>query len=491
MKRIGTIACAAVVAATLGAPAAAAPTAPDIADGFLVGQPHQMRIRAVLGRVPKAVAHVRLTAKQSAASSDAIAACDPARVRSLRAVPTTKRAQDTPGSCVVLGGYLLAPATVTGTDIHQVKVRHAKKGSYSVALELTDFGTTAFAALTQERMHQKVTITLDGSVLSAVTVGPDYAALVATGGLVAASGSRGLSFSGAYSLASRYQQAEVEQLVGFAGDTTMTDPARRSLGESDPQLDDKAQFAVDCRVPEAAGSLVLGCYTRKTVYVLRVDRPDLANVMPVTTAHEMLHAAYGRLPTAERRRVNALIEDFYRTLDDPELTELVADYERVEPGQRLNELHSLLPTEVRTLSPELEHYYRRYFRDRARVVDAFDSYNVVFSSVRSRLDGLEAEINGLKAQLDDLKPRLDDASMRADELGNQIDALRAQGRIGESNNLVGPQNAAVNEGNALVDEYNAIVEQYNAKVQEINMVSQDELGLYNSISAVPLQPQTG
>ena len=305
--------------------------------------------------------------------------------------------------------YLLGPATITGTDIDRVKVRHAKK-AYTVELDLTDSGSAAFDALAQSNVRQKVAVTLDASVL-ATAVPPDDAALVA---------SSALSFTGAYNLASRYRQSEVEQLVGFANETTMTNAARHSLGEADPHLDDKAQFAVDCSFPEAAGSLVLGCYTRKTVYVLRVDRADLAPVMPVSTAHEMLHAAYLHLSPEERRRVNIMIEVFYATIDNPDLTDLVAQYERVEPGQRLNELHSLLPTEVRTLSPALERYYRRYFRDRSRVVDAFDSYNVVFASVRSRLNQLDGELTALKAQLDETKPRLEDAGTRAAQLGNQI-----------------------------------------------------------------------
>ena len=44
-----------------------------------------------------------------------------------------------------------------------------------------------------------------------------------------------------------------------------------------------------------------------------------------------------------------------------------------EPGQRLNELHSLLGTEVAHLSPALERYSHRYFHDRQGIVSAFQS----------------------------------------------------------------------------------------------------------------------
>src|SRR5262249_44324260 len=157
------------------------------------------------------------------------------------------------------------------------------------------------------------------------------------------------------------------------------------------------------------------------------DRPDLAPVMVVSTAHEMLHAAYARLPRRERARVDALLEDFYATVQDQDFRSLVDQYDRDEPGHRSSELHSLVPTPIAPLSPELERYYRRYFRDRAGIVAAYQSYNGLFQQLKARSDQLHAELDGIKAQLADLETRLESAKGRAEQLSAQIGALRGQG----------------------------------------------------------------
>ncbi len=86
--------------------------------------------------------------------------------------------------------------------------------------------------------------------------------------------------------------------------------------------------------------------------------------MPVTAAHEMLHAAYAELAPGQRRRVDQLLDQAFEASADQRLRDTLAEYADAEPGQRHNELHSILPTEVAELSPPLERYYQRYFEDR-------------------------------------------------------------------------------------------------------------------------------
>jgi chromosome segregation ATPase len=182
----------------------------------------------------------------------------------------------------------------------------------------------------------------------------------------------------------------------------------------------------------------------------------------------MLHGAYLQLGRRERHRIDDELEGVYSTIDDPELRELVAAYAEREPGQRDNELHSLLGTQVRHLSPRLERYYHHYFRDRQAVVSAFESYHQIFTALEHRHDDLRAQLDALDAQLHELQHRYDDAKARAVDLRGQIESLRAQGRIGESNDLVPAQNAAADEVNALVDQGVALEDQYDALVTEYN-----------------------
>jgi chromosome segregation ATPase len=201
----------------------------------------------------------------------------------------------------------------------------------------------------------------------------------------------------------------------------------------------------------------------------------------------MLHIAYQNLAPKERNRVDAMIEAAYASSDDPRLKQLVSFYSQAEPDQRDNELHSLLGTEVGTLSPELERYYARYFADRQQVVKAFQSYDFVFTVLKNQYDELNGQLTAMKGQLDDLRSRQQAAASQAASLGNQIDALRAQDRIEESNTLVPPQNAAADEANNLRDQYNALVDHYNDVVRQINAVAQRARDIFNQLSSVPVQ----
>lgn len=478
----------------------AAGTAPDrgVPDGFVSGRAHQFRIRPVLATVAAAAPARRVTARARAAAAAALASCDVTAVRRTAAVPTTGRNGDDPAACVVLparGGsgrrarYLLGPAVITGADLAGATTSRARKGAYAVSLELSEHGASAFDDFARQRFHRRIAITLDAGVQAAPVVQADAAAFVPTGGAVDGSVPRGLRRSDALELAGRYEQAIVEPIVSMAAAATMTTTAREILGRTRPRLDGKAEFARDCELADAEQDLVLGCYTERTVHVLHVERADLAPVMTVVTAHEMLHAAYSELSLAERRRIDALLDVQFAGLEDPDIKEHVAAYDEDGPIARHNELHSILGTEVHTLGPVLERYYARYFRDRARVVEANDRYLAVFRPVKQRFTQLQQELDATQGQLDELSARIDDGAVRAENLNGEITALRAQGRIAESNDLVDAQNSAASEANALIDQYNSLVGAFNDRVDEYNALRESELGLLNSVSAVPLAPR--
>ncbi len=282
-----------------------------------------------------------------------------------------------------------------------------------------------------------------------------------------------------------FSQARHEQLVGLLGAATMTPEARRIVASVSASVDDKSRFVDDCPVQETSDSLVFGCFGYGTLRILRIDRPDLAPVMIVSAAHEMLHGAYQQLDHAERKRIDAELERVYADLDDPHLTAIVREYAKSEPGHRHSELHSLLATQVDTLSPALERYYRRFFRDRGKVVAAFHSYDQVFTVLEQRHDELKAQLDSFPAQLDDVRAQVEAAKARTVDLTSQIDDLRAEGRIAESNELVGPQNAAAAQTNALIAQGRTLLDQYDSLIAQYNQLVATANEVYDAISVQP------
>ena len=276
--------------------------------------------------------------------------------------------------------------------------------------------------------------------------------------------------------------APTDAAVQVADRTAMSTRARLVFYGARPVVDAGTLFSSHC--PKSEGSfLILGCYNRRTgdIYVLAVTRPELAGVVDVTAAHEMLHAAYERLGDRERADVDAMTAAYFATATDQHLLDQMAAYDKAEPLEHDNELHSLLGTEIAQLPPALEAYYAKYFSNRQAVVGAYASYVAVFDGIRRQRDALDAQLTELKHTLDDLEGQIGGAHATAQSLGAQIDSLRAQGRIAESNTLVGPQNAAVNQGRALIAQYNALVAQYNDLVHQYNALTVSGNDLLNAL----------
>lgn len=164
---------------------------------------------------------------------------------------------------------------------------------------------------------------------------------------------------------------------------------------SDPALLERDAFNNACRSVATEQTAVLGCYSTNRIYLFNINNEKLDGIKEVTAAHEMLHAAYQRLPVKERQRIDALLEAQPLGNDEQRIGELMAEYEKSEPGERLNELHSILGSEVRTLNPELEAYYRKYFTDRGKLVDLAVKYQSVFAELQTRQDSLVIELNAL------------------------------------------------------------------------------------------------
>ena len=471
---------------------------PDVPDGLVSGRAHVVRLRSQILELARE--RGTLTRRQRTTGAAAVASCDPARVDALSRVPTTSRADDAAEACVVLPvarspqpapRLLLGTAQLTGDGIREVQVRRKSKGDEIVvrlttkATELqtpaTDVDAPA-AGFTPPRWR----VDVDGEIVGTVISGrsPAFDPSIGAQLVISGPGIRGKTTN---AIAAAIDQARSEQIIELAGQAAMTRDARKLLSATTARVEDKSQFVIDCPVPEASGTLVLGCYDGR-IFVLRVDRPDLAGVMTVTAAHEMLHAAYEDMPRAERRRIVEQLNAFMEETGDARIQELLVEYDRLQPGSRDNELHSLVGTQLRELPRPLERHYRQFFTDRSAIVDAFDAYQKVFDDLQARYDQLAAEAQALEAQLNGARAELDAAAAEADRLFSQIESLRNQGRIDESNNLVGAQNAAVARANALVGSFNALVDQYNARAFELNALAITLNDTYNAISPIPIEP---
>ncbi len=270
---------------------------------------------------------------------------------------------------------------------------------------------------------------------------------------------------------------EIQELAEKAH---FTSAGRRIFYASRPEVDDKGLFAQNC--PKKERTIVLGCYTGTNIYILKVDDPKLAGVMEVTAAHEMLHGAYQRLSSGERNRINSLLEKQYAQLEDKRVLELVESYRADDASQVVNEMHSIFPTEVGQLLPELEEYYKKYFTDRLKVVQTANQYEAVFNELQQKLDLLEGQISTQKAQIDQVQEKLNKERVEIEQLKSQMDGYKQAGRFNEHDALVPRYNSLVKAYNSQIPSLEAKINNYNKLVEERNKLVVSKQKLYETLS---------
>jgi hypothetical protein len=276
------------------------------------------------------------------------------------------------------------------------------------------------------------------------------------------------------------------EVATIASRAVLSDSGKFLFYASQPSIDEKVTFNNECERKES-GTAILGCYVNERIYLYNVTDQRLDGIKEVTAAHEMLHAVYERMSDSDRSTVNGLVEAEYQKLkSNPDYAERMAFYDRTEPGERDNELHSIIGTEIGPISADLEAHYAKYFGDRSKVVGFYNSYNSAFSK-------LGAEAKTLSAQLDAINVKIKNASDKYNsdvkDLNGSIGAFNQRAASGsfssqaqfntERATLVARANTVASERdaiNAMIDQYNTYRDQYN------NIVTQSN-DLYKSIDS--------
>lgn len=262
-------------------------------------------------------------------------------------------------------------------------------------------------------------------------------------------------------------------VVQLAADTTMNDYARHLFYLNKPGiLPTVASFRQHC--PENQDTIVLGCYHsgENGIFVYDVPDPTLAGVQQVTAAHEMLHAAYGRLSHQDKAAINAQLQAFYKHgLTDPQVLAELKIYKVTEPDSLPDEMHSLFGTEIAQLPPGLEAYYKKFFTDRSKIVSYQSRYQTQFTQRQSAIAADDQQLNELKAQINAQQTVLDSQLAI-------ITADRARINGYAKSNDVAAYNAAVPGFNAEIDRYNtgigtlqSLITSFNQLVEARNAIA--------------------
>lgn len=276
---------------------------------------------------------------------------------------------------------------------------------------------------------------------------------------------------------------EIESLAERAG---MSDNGKFIFYASQPKLESTNEFNKVCNKVENSNS-ILGCFNSLHIYIYNVTDPKLEGVREVTASHETLHAAYVRLSNDEKTKINKLIEIEYEKLQsNKEFTELMAFYERTEPGERDNELHSLIGTEISSISPELENYYSKYFSDRQKVVTLNTKYISAFNDLKKRDDEITSKIDAAYASITSEQNEYSNAVKILDADINTFNNRASSGSFTSQSQFNYERSLLVDRSINIDDmreKINSEIVIYESLIEEHNSIASESEKLYNLIDS--------
>ncbi len=282
-------------------------------------------------------------------------------------------------------------------------------------------------------------------------------------------------------------------IAEYATRSTMTEEGRFLFYASRPLIATGGTFDNVCAAHQE-GVGILGCYlpVDRSIHLFDVTDDRLDGLEEVVASHETLHAVWDRMSDAERATLAPLLEaEVTKRPDDATLATTLAFYAKSEPGERLNELHSILGTEYTELSPALEKHYAQYFVNRKAVAALHEKSNAVFVAQAQQVTDLVAQIKTLASGID-----ADYASYNSgyDQLGADVKAFNAKaqsGAFGSPGDFDSARDALTARQGRLDALYRSIESrhgQYNDLVAQLNALNAKGDQLNQSINIAPRDP---
>lgn len=280
----------------------------------------------------------------------------------------------------------------------------------------------------------------------------------------------------------------IESFVTSAG---MSDKGKFFFYASQPTLENAEGFNMKCGRVEAQ-TAILGCYAGQKIHIYDVNDTRLTGIRETTAAHEMLHAAYGRLGPKDKQGVNRLLgAELDRLSADKDFVSRMDFYDRTEPGEKFNELHSIIGTEIGTINPVLETYYKRYFTDRSKVVALHTRYKSVFDELKARADELIRRLAVIDAVIKSDKTTYNGEAAALEKDIADFNAKAASGGFGSQAEFSAERRrlvAWVDRLESLKTKINSSVQEYNRLVSELNGISTQTKDLNKSIDSSLASP---
>ncbi len=292
-------------------------------------------------------------------------------------------------------------------------------------------------------------------------------------------------------LANYLQYQPTTTIASFVDKASMNGEGKFLFYSAQPKLEESADFNKSCPNYSAGSMAILGCYDGQKIYIYNVTNSQLDGILEETAAYEMLHAAYKRITGDDKTKLDALIEAEYAKQGDAGTAASVAYFAKYEPGERDDELFSVIATQFSTISPDLESYYSRFLMNRQVLVNLYNKYSSVFTNLSTQSTDLYNQITTLNQKIVSDKATYDQNSA---QLQADIDTFNQDAQSGNmTQSQYNSQRASLtNRISALDSDRDAInseittvtnlVTQYQALALQVQQLNQS---IDSTVTAAP------
>lgn len=281
--------------------------------------------------------------------------------------------------------------------------------------------------------------------------------------------------------------ASIGERVGF------TDRGKFVFYATQPSIYAPEAFNKACPRAEPA-SPILGCYTPEDrIYVYDLSNDQLNGMEEVTAAHEMLHAVWYRTDEKKKEFLSKELKRAYEKLNNNELDDRMDYYERTSPSELINELHSILGTEVNSLGEPLESYYAEFF-DRESVLKLHQQYSAVYEGLQTQANELYSQLEILNVSIQSRTSAYEAAAIQLSADINSFNRRANSGAFYSQSQFNSERAALVSRTNSLerereginndISRYTANYEQYQEIASQIEVLN-DSLDSIKQIEQGP------
>lgn len=272
-----------------------------------------------------------------------------------------------------------------------------------------------------------------------------------------------------------------EQIKQLADKSGMNTHGKALFYSTNPEIVDYPTLQHHCP-GDSEGVVEYGCFlvAQNKIYILNIPDQRISGLMAISAGHEMLHKAFSMIEPTEKATLTKELNDYkLANASNKDFNDLIQPYIdiKVTESELVDEIDSLVGTEVAYTNDALEANYSKYFSNRQLNPNAESDIKSTLAEIS---DGLTSE----RSRIEQMGSQLDHTLSVTKGVKAQLDRDEYYGNIYNYNLNVPIYNKDVDIYNSQLSAYNNAVDSFNAKLRDYQAIFSNLKAAQNITSGI-------